>query len=192
MSKMKRLTIPMGDNAKNNLVLQALVTLHAALGGVDEENDEVGYMRHDLLGLQGVFGGKYKVMIEISQDDFDGFVGNHGVDYPAWSNMEIVDVIPTPEVSVDVENNIEPRFMHLAYIEDGELTFALKSNCLFPGFENMGDADEDDDMKFTSYKTAQRGEAIFHEGTTYGALPTDRGWVIVVDGEIDEELNVEN
>lgn len=185
---MKRVTIPLKEN--DNLVLSALASLRNSLKNLNiDKNDEVQYAIFDLSGLMGIFSGEFKVTIEIEQEKIDSFVSLFGVDFPEFVEGEIVDVTPTPEVSVDVVvEKLEPKFTHLAYIEDGELTFALKSNCLLPGFENMGDSDDDDDMKFTSYKTAQRGEAIFHEGTTYGALPTERGWVIVVDGEIDEEL----
>jgi hypothetical protein len=81
-----------------------------------------------------------------------------------------------------------PKFFHLAYIEDGELTFALKSNCLLPGFEDMGDSDEDDDMKFTSYKDGKPGEVVFHKGTPFVAVPTSFGWAIINDGVVVEEI----
>jgi hypothetical protein len=191
MSKMKRLTIPMGDNVKNNLVLQALITLHAALGGVDEENDEVGYMRHDLLGLQGVFGGKYKVMIEITQDDFDGFVGNHGVDYPAWSNMEIVDVEEIEEIKEEQSTREPQLFQHLAYVEDGKLTLAVRSDKPFPLCDDEGaDPSDENSTRYHRYTESEPGKGIILEGTTFAAVPTSIGWSIIEDGESIEDIEI--
>ena len=78
--------------------------------------------------------------------------------------------------------------MYLAYVEDGELAFALKSNCLLPGFENMGDSDDDDDMKFTSYKVGKPGEVISHGETPFFAVPTNKGWAIIENGKVLEEI----
>lgn len=181
MGNMKKVTIPLQKD--DNLVLSALASLRNSLKNLNlEKNEEVYYAIFDLSGLMGIFSGEFKVTVEIEQEDIDTFASKFGVDFPEFTEGEIVDVEPKV-----VE--VEPKFMHLAYIEDEELTFALKSNCLLPGFENMGDSDAEDDMKFTSYKTAKRGEAIFHEGTTFAAVPTKIGWAIINNGVVIEEIN---
>ena len=183
MSKMKRVTIPMDDNLVKLALINAEQNINALMENGclgDEAKDKLSYAHFDYLGLIGIFSGDYKVAIEISQDDFDSFSHKHGVDFPAFIDLEIVDV---------KELKLKPKFIYLAYIEDGELTFALKSNCLLPGFENMGDSDDDDEMKFTSYKTAERGQTIFHELTTFVAVPTKKGWTIIENGKILEEIN---
>lgn len=185
---MKRVTIPLKEN--DNLVLSALASLRNSLKNLNiDNNDEVQYAIFDLSGLMGIFSGEFKVTIEIEQEKIDSFVSLFGVDFPEFGEGEIVDVTPTPEVSVDVvAEKLEPKFMYLAYVEDGELTFALKSNCLLPGFENMGDSDDDDDMKFTSYKVGKPGEVISHGETPFFAVPTNKGWVIIENGEVLEEI----
>jgi hypothetical protein len=125
--------------------------------------------------LIGIFSGDYKVTIEISQDDFDSFSHKHGVDFPAFIDLEVVDV-----EGEEAKEEIKPKFFHLAYIEDGELTFALKSNVQLPGFEDLGDSGEDDDdVKFHLYKGGKPGEVVFHKGTTFVAVPTKKGWTII-------------
>jgi len=173
MSNLKKVTIPLKED--DNLVLSALASLRNSLKNLNlEKNDEVQYAIFDLSGLMGIFSGEFKVTVEIEQEDIDTFVSKFGVDFPEFTEGEIVDV--------------EPKFMHLAYIEDGELTFALKSNCLLPGFENLGDSDEDDDMKFTSYKGGKPGEVVFHEGTPFVAVPTNKGWAIINNGVVIEDI----
>lgn len=188
MGKMKRVTIPMSDN----LVKLALVNAEQNIKGLIDidcldtaTNDSLSYARFDYLGLIGIFSGDYKVTIEISQDDFDSFSHKHGVDFPAFADLEVVD-IEGEEVQDD---KVEPKFIHLAYIEDGELTFALKSNVQLPGFEDLGDSDkDDDDVKFTSYKGGKPGEVVFHKGTPFIAVPTSFGWAIINDGVVVEEI----
>lgn len=190
MSNMKRVTIPMSDNLVKLALVNAEQNINALIdnGCLGEEvRDSLCSAHFDYLGLIGIFSGDYKVMIEISQDDFNSFSHKHGVDFPPFVDLEVVDI--NEEVEEVEDDKVEPKFMHLAYIEDGELTFALKSNCLLPGFENLGDSDAEDDMKFTSYKTAKRGEAIFHEGTTFAAVPTNKGWAIINNGVVIEEIN---
>jgi hypothetical protein len=192
MGNMKRVTIPMSDK----LVKLALVNTEQNIKNLMDSDcldsatkDSLSYTHFDYVGLIGIFSGDYKVTIEISQDDFDSFSHKHGVDFPAFINLEAVDIEEEEEEEEEVKaDKVEPKFIHLAYIEDGELTFALKSNCLLPGFENMGDSD-DDEMKFTSYKTAERGQTIFHEFTTFVAVPTKKGWTIIENGKILEEIN---
>ena len=136
----------------------------------------------------GIFSGDYKVTIEISQDDFDSFSSKHGVDFPAFVDLEVVDIEGEEVEEVEIEE-IKPKFFHLAYIEDGELTFALKSNVQLPGFEDLGDSnDDDDDIKFTSYKGGKPGEVVFHKGTPFVAVPTSFGWSIINDGVVMEEI----
>lgn len=192
MSKMKRVTIPMSDNLVKLALSNAEQNIKKLmeLGYLcDKTKQELSYVHFDYLGLIGIFSGNYKVTIEISQDDFDSFSHKHGVDFPAFINLEVVDIEEEEEEEEVKADKVEPKFIHLAYIEDGELTFALKSNCLLPGFENMGDDDADDEMKFTSYKTAERGQTIFHEFTTFVAVPTKKGWTIIENGKILEEIN---
>ena len=182
MRNMKRVTIPMSDN----LVKLALVNVEQNISALidngclgDEAKDKLSYTHFDYLGLIGIFSGDYKVTIEISQDDLDSFSRKHGVDFPAFIDLEVVDI---------EGEEVQPKFFHLAYIEDGELTFALKSNVQIPGFEDMGDSGEDDDMKFTSYKGGKPGEVVFHKGTPFVAVPTSFGWAIINDGVVVEEI----
>ena len=186
MSKMKRVTIPMSDNLVKMALANAQQNISALIdnGCLGEEvRDSLCYAQFDYIGLIGIFSGDYKVTIEISQDDFDSFSHKHGVDFPAFLDLEVVDIEELKEPK------LKPKFMHLAYVEDGELTFALKSNCLLPGFENMGDSDDDDKMKFTSYKGGKPGEVVFHEGTPFVAVPTNKGWAIIDNGVVIEEIN---
>jgi len=95
MSKMKRVTIPMDYN----LVKLALINTEQKIkvllendGLSDEEKDKLSYTWFDYIGLIGIFSGDYKVTIEISQDDFDSFSHKHGVDFPAFVDLEVVDV----------------------------------------------------------------------------------------------------
>ena len=190
MSNMKRVTIPMSDNLVKLALVNAEQNISALLDNGclgDEAKDNLSYTHFDYLGLIGIFSGDYKVMIEISQDDFNSFSHKHGVDFPPFVDLEVVDI--DEEVEEVEDDKVEPEFMHLAYIEDGELTFALKSNCLLPGFENMGDSDAEDDMKFTSYKGGKPGEVVFHEGTPFVAVPTNKGWAIIDNGVVIEEIN---
>lgn len=183
---MKRVTIPMSDNLVKLALVNAEQNISALMDNGclgDEARDTLSYAQFDYIGLIGIFSGDYKVTIEISQDDFDSFSHKHGVDFPAFLDLEVVNI----EEEVE-EPKLKPKFIHLAYVEDGELTFALKSNYLLPGFENMGDSDDDDEMKFTSYKVGKPREAIFHEGTTFAAVPTKKGWVIVENGKVLEEI----
>jgi hypothetical protein len=178
----------------DNLVKLALVNAEQNISALmdngclgDEARDKLSYAHFDYIGLIGIFSGDYKVTIEISQDDFDSFSHKHGVDFPAFIDLEVVDIDEEEEGEVE-EPKLKPKFMYLAYVEDGELTFALKSNCLLHGFENMGDSDDDDDMKFTSYKVVKPGEVISHGETPFFAVPTNKGWVIIENGEVLEEI----
>ena len=92
---MKRVTIPMDYN----LVKLALINTEQKIKVLlenndlgDEEKEQLSYTLFDYLGLIGIFSGDYKVTIEISQDDFDSFSHKHGVDFPAFVDLEIVDV----------------------------------------------------------------------------------------------------
>ena len=188
MGKMKRVTIPMSDNLVKLALVNAEQNISALIDNGclgDEARDNLCSAQFDYIGLIGIFSGDYKVTIEISQDDFDSFSHKHGVDFPAFIDLEVVD-IEGKEVE---EEELKLKFIHLAYVEDDELTFALKSNVQLPGFEYLGDSDDDDDdMKFTSYKGGKPGEVVSHKGTPFIAVPTSFGWVIINDGVVVEEI----
>ena len=191
---MKRVTIPMSDN----LVKLALVNAEQNIDGLIKSGSldtsvkfNLSYTHFDYLGLIGIFSGDYKVTIEISQNDFDAFASKHGVDFPSFTDLEMVDIEGEEDGEKEEEDKDEElklKFIHLAYIEDDELTFALKSNVQLPGFEDLGDSDDDDDIKFTSYKGGKPGEVVFHKGTPFVAVPTSFGWVIINDGVVVEEI----
>jgi hypothetical protein len=95
MSKMKRVTIPMSDNLVKLALVNAEQNISALMGNGclgDEAKDKLSYAHFDYLGLIGIFSGDYKVTIEISQDDFDSFSHKHGVDFPAFVDLEVVDI----------------------------------------------------------------------------------------------------
>lgn len=194
MGNMKRVTIPMSDN----LVKLALVNAEQNIDGLIKSGSldtsvkfNLSYTHFDYLGLIGIFSGDYKVTIEISQNDFDAFASKHGVDFPSFTDLEMVDIEGEEDGEKEEEDKDEElklKFIHLAYIEDDELTFALKSNVQLPGFEDLGDSDDDDDIKFTSYKGGKPGEVVFHKGTPFVAVPTSFGWVIINDGVVVEEI----
>ena len=191
---MKRVTIPMSDN----LVKLALVNAEQNIDGLIKSGSldtsvkfNLSYTHFDYLGLIGIFSGDYKVTIEISQNDFDAFASKHGVDFPSFTDLEMVDIEGEEDGEKEEEDKDEElklKFIHLAYIEDDELTFALKSNVQLPGFEDLGDSDDDDDIKFTSYKGGKPGEVVSHKGTPFIAVPTSFGWVIINDGVVVEEI----
>jgi hypothetical protein len=195
MGNMKRVTIPMSDK----LVKLALVNTEQNIKNLMDSDcldgatkDSLSYTHFDYVGLIGIFSGDYKVTIEISQDDFDSFSHKHGVDFPAFIDLEVVDIEGEEDGGEEEEvkdEELKLKFIHLAYVEDDELTFALKSNVQLPGFEDLGDSDDDDDdMKFTSYKGGKPGEVVSHKGTPFIAVPTSFGWVIINDGVVVEEI----
>ncbi len=194
MGNMKRVTIPMSDK----LVNLALVNTKQSIKNLMDSDcldsatkDRLSYTHFDYVGLIGIFSGDYKVTIEISQNDFDSFASKHGVDFPSFTDLEVVDIEGEEVEEEEVKDEeLKLKFIHLAYIEDDELTFALKSNVQLPGFEDLGDSDDDDDddMKFTSYKGGKRGEIVSHKGTPFIATPTSFGWVIINDGVVVEEI----
>lgn len=173
MSKIKRVTIPMSDN----LVKLALVNAEQNISALmengclgDEAKDKLSYAHFDYLGLIGIFSGDYKVTIEISQDDFDSFSHKHGVDFPAFVDLEVVDIKKEAQY-----------FHHLAYVEDGTLTFAVRSNKYFPGADSDGE-------EFYLYKSVDREDGDLFEGTTFAAVPTKKGWAIIENGKVLEEI----
>ena len=188
MSKMKRVTIPMDDNLVKLALINAEQNINALMENGclgDEAKDKLSYAHFDYLGLIGIFSGDYKVTIEISQDDFDSFSHKHGVDFPAFVDLEVVDV--EDEVK---EDNKPQYFDHLVYIEDDRLSFGIRSNKHFPGADDEGADPQDDDFpRFHLYKEAKLGEVIFFEGTTFVAVPTKKGWTIIENGKILEEIN---
>jgi hypothetical protein len=180
MSK-KRVTIPLRDD-NGNLVFHALKTMRNMLEGLNFEGDDLAYAKHDLLGLMGIFCGDYKVMIEISQKDMDRFSSIHGVDFPEFVDGEVVDV-------EDKQVESKQHFQHLAYVEDDQLSFAIRSNKHFPNAEDEGEDPEDKDaMRYHLYQQVEFGQAIIFEGTTFVAAPTKLGWVIIENGEVVEDV----
>lgn len=190
MSNMKRVTIPMNDGLVKLALENAEKNINALLnyGGLsDSAQAELAHIHFDYLGLIGIFSGDYKVTIEISQDDFRSFSHKHSVDFPDFIELEVVDIEDKEEVKEKAETT--KRFESLAYIEDGELTFAIRSNKNFPGADDEGaDPEDEDATRFHLYKTAKVGEAIFFEGTTFAAVPTNEGWAIIEDGIVFEEV----
>ncbi len=181
---MKRVTIPIGKE-KENLVFNSLKTMHNMLDNLGlDKNDEVHYALFDLIGLMGIFSGDYKVTIEISQDDMDSFASKHGVDFPAFVNLEVVEIHD--------KGDYPQYFQHLAYLEDGALSFAVRSNKPFPDADDEGaDPQEVDSPRFHLYKEAQPGEAIFFEGTSFFAAPiAKRGWAIIENGKVIEKVMI--
>jgi hypothetical protein len=188
MSKMKRVTIPMDDNLVKLALINAEQNINALMENGclgDEAKDNLSYAHFDYLGLIGIFSGDYKVTIEISQDDFDSFSHKHGVDFPAFIDLEVVDV--KEEIQED-----EPQyFEHIAYIEDDMLSFAIRSDKHFPNADDEGaDPEDSNSTRFHLYKQAKIGEAIFFEGTTFLAAPTKKGWSIIKNGKIIERVMI--
>lgn len=178
----KRVTIPLQEN--NNLVLSALHSLRNSLTMMNlDKNDEVQYAIFDLSGLMGIFSGEFKVTIEIDQDKMDSFASMFGVDFPQFADMEIVDINNEITAVVD-EPKEEPYFNFLAYIEDDKLIFAVRSNVKF------SDECYAEDDEFYVYNTIEPGDALVVIGTTFVAVPTTKGWVIVDDGVIVEEVEI--
>lgn len=179
MSKMKRVTIPMSDNLVKLALVNAEQNISALLdnGCLGEEaRDKLSSAHFDYIGLIGIFSGDYKVTIEISQDDFNSFSHKHGVDFPPFVDLEMVDI----------KKEIQ-HFHHLAYVEEGMLNFAIRSDENFPGADNDGDGED-----FYLYKEVKRGEGAFFEGTTFAAVPTKKGWAILENGKVLEEIKFVN
>jgi hypothetical protein len=172
MSK-KRVTIPLGEG-KENLVFNALKGMRDILESLDFQSEKVAYAKYDLTGLMGIFSGDYKVMVEISQDDMDKFSTTHGVDFPEFVDMEIEEV---------VEEEVQ-EFEHLAYIEDNKLSLSVRSNKLFEGATN----EDDTDMPFYRYETAEKGKHLFMEGTDYKAIYHNGGWLILNGYKVEEKV----
>lgn len=96
----KRVTIPMKDGLVQSALQGALKNIESIMNNINissESKEELNYIHFDYLGLIGIFSGKYKVMIEISEKDFNCFSGNHNVDFPPFNDLEIVDV-PSREI----------------------------------------------------------------------------------------------
>lgn len=189
MSKMKRVTIPMNDNLVKLALVNAEQNLKALLenGGLgDEAKDKLNYVIFDYLGLIGIFSGDYKVTIEISQDDFDSFSHKHGVDFPAFIDLEVVDI------EDKVQEDDKPQYFdHLVYTEGDVLCFGIRSNKHFTNADDEGADPEDDDFpRFHLYKEAKIGETICFEGTTFVAAPTKNGWAIIENGKVIEEVTL--
>lgn len=176
---MKRVTIPIGKE-KENLVFNSLKTMSNMLETFSSENDEIAYAKFDLIGLMGIFSGDYKVTIEISQKDFDSFSFKHGVDFPEFADMEVVD-IEKPQY-----------FEHLAYIEDGNLSFAIRSNKPFPNADDEGaDPQDSDSPRYHLYQEVEPGQVIFFESTTFVAVPIGKeGWSIIENGKVIEKVMI--
>jgi len=173
MSKMKRVTIPMSDNLVKLALVNAEQNISALIDNGclgDEARDNLCSAQFDYIGLIGIFSGDYKVTIEISQDDFDSFSHKHGVDFPAFIDLEVVDIKKETQ-----------HFYHLAYAEEGILNFAIRSDENFLGADGDGD-------DFYLYKEVKRGEGAFFEGTTFAAVPTKKGWSILENGKVLEEI----
>jgi hypothetical protein len=173
MSKMKRVTIPMSDNLVKLALVNAEQNISALMDNGclgDEAKDKLSYAHFDYIGLIGIFSGDYKVTIEISQDDFDSFSHKHGVDFPAFIDLEVVDIKKETQ-----------HFYHLAYAEEGILNFAIRSDENFLGADGDGD-------DFYLYKEVKRGEGAFFEGTTFATVPTKKGWSILENGKVLEEI----
>lgn len=189
MSKMKRVTIPMNDNLVKLALVNAEQNIKALMENGclgDEAKDKLSYAHFDYLGLIGIFSGDYKVTIEISQDDFDSFSHKHGVDFPAFIDLEVVDV------EDKVQEDDKPQYFdHLVYTEGDVLCFGIRSNKYFPNADDEGADPEDDDFpRFHLYKEAKSGETICFEGTTFVAAPTKNGWAIIENGKVIEEVTL--
>ena len=187
MSKMKRVTIPMDDNLVKLALINAEQNINALMENGclgDEAKNNLSYAHFDYLGLIGIFSGDYKVTIEISQDDMNSFSHKHGVDFPAFVNLEVVEIYEKGEYP--------QYFQHLAYVEDGALVFAIRSNKSFPDADDEGaDPQDADSTRFHLYKNAQPGEAIFFEGTSFFAAPiAKRGWAIIENGKVIEKVMI--
>ena len=85
---MKRVTID------SNLVKQALTSYLQTVNILAQGNtsNELGHVQYDLNILVGMFSGRYKITMEIEQEDIEMFGSRHYVDFPIHSNMEIVDI----------------------------------------------------------------------------------------------------
>lgn len=97
---MKRVTIPMNDGLVQSALQSALTNIESIMNNVnlsDGSREELNHVHFDYLGLIGIFSGDYKVMIEISEKDFNCFSGKHNVDFPPFVEMEVVDV-PSREI----------------------------------------------------------------------------------------------
>lgn len=87
------------------------------------------------------------------------------------------------EVEADSEEEVQ-EFEHLVYTEDGELTLAVRSNKPFEGATN----EDDTDMPFYRYETAEKGKHLFMEGTDYKAIYHNGGWLILNGYKVEEKV----
>lgn len=188
----KRVTIPMSDGLVKAALINALKNTESLMNVVNDNllgngtKEELNNMHFDYLGLIGIFSGDYKVTIEIEENDMHTFSGKHGVDFPPFINLEVVDV--EEQVAQAEEENDKPQyFEHLVYIEDGELVVAIRSDKPFEG----STCEDDTDMPHYRYQNVEQGQSLIVEGTPYvvAADSTRMSWTILKDGEVVDEVS---
>ena len=175
----KRVTIPMNDGLVQSALISALANIESIMNNVnlsDESREELNHVHFDYLGLIGIFSGDYKVTIEIEENELNSFSGKHGVDFPPFVEMEVVDIKESKE------EDEEQFFEHLAYEEDGSLVLAIRSNKPF----EHSTCEDDSDMPHYRYERAEEGENIFMEG--YSGISYFEGWMILKDGDVLERV----
>ena len=174
----KRVTIPMNDGLVQSALISALANIESIMNNVnlsDESRDELYHVHFDYLGLIGIFSGDYKVTIEIEEDELNAFSGKHGVDFPPFVELEVVDI-------KEDEDEEEQFFDHLAYEEDGGLVLAIRSNKPF----KHSTCEDDSDMPHYRYERVEEGDNLFMEG--YSAVSYFEGWMIIKDGDVLERV----
>jgi hypothetical protein len=101
---MKRVTVPMNDG----IVLSALKVSMKNIGELlssemlsESDKYELSGIHFDHQQWIGIMSGKYKVMIEIEEDDLRKFSHNHNVDFPDnWNGVVIEDVVVRNEQEI--------------------------------------------------------------------------------------------
>ena len=179
----KRVTIPMNDGLVQSALISALANIESIMNNMnlsDESREELNHVHFDYLGLIGIFSGDYKVTIEIEEDELNSFSGKHGVDFPPFVEMEVVDIKNNKEE--EKEEDEEQFFEHLAYEEDGSLVLAIRSNKPF----EHSTCEDDSDMPHYRYENVEEGDNLFMQG--YSAVSYFEGWMILKDGDVLERV----
>ncbi len=92
----------------DNIVLSALKVSMKNIGELLSSPMISESAKHELSGIHfdhqqwiGIMSGKYKVMIEIEEDDLNKFSHNHNVDFPDnWNGVVIEDVVVQSEQEI--------------------------------------------------------------------------------------------
>ena len=131
---MRTIVVP---NEDKEITIKALKNLHEVLEGyLDENTARLSSVVFDIKGLIGVFDPRYKLSIEISEEDKETFCSRHGVDFPMFEEEEEKDqdkIVIIPQEEWD-------RVVYLTLSETGNIVginfhYGLElSNDLFKSF----------------------------------------------------------